>query len=466
MKQEGRNIAIIGAGFSGSLLAVHLLRQSGPDDRIYLIERNAAFGRGLAYATGNPGHLLNVRAGNMSAFSDRPDDFLDWVQALPEAERAGVDRSVDRLTFVSRRLYGSYIQSILSRELSGEENRHRLRLVADDAVGLHRLGEGYRVEVACGQHYDADAVALAVGHFAPAGDAPGYFANPWDPAALAGLDPEGSVLLVGTGLTMIDTALSLLDQDHRGPIQAISRRGQLPRTHAAVTPGPPFLPASMAAHGVRRLLARIRSEVRQATAEGRDWRSVMDSLRPVTRELWSGLPRAEKQRFLRHVRPWWDVHRHRMAPAVAARIEVARASGQFTVRRARLGHLARIRGGIEAELLPVGGGAPVSCSVERVINCSGPLSDIARISAPLIQALLTDGSARPDPLGLGLDVTSDGAVIDRDGRVPGRLFAVGPITRGTFWESTAVPDIRNHCEALARHMTGEVQSRGLTPAVS
>ncbi len=452
MKHQGRRIAIIGAGFSGSLLAVHLLRLSEPADRIFLIERNMAFGRGLAYATGNPGHLLNVRAGNMSAFSDQPDDFLQWVRALPEAERGGVEETVDRLTFVSRRLYGSYIQHILAREIAGEGGRHRLHLIADEAVALHRSDGPYRVEVGCGQNYEADAVALAVGHFPPEGGAPGYVANPWDPAGLAGLDPEAPVLLVGTGLTMIDVAISLLDRKHRGPIQAISRRGLLPRTHAAVTAEPQFMPASMASNGVLALLIRIRRQVQRALAEGRDWRAVMDSLRPDTRDLWRGLPLSEKQRFLRHVRPWWDVHRHRMAPSVAARIDAARASGQLTLRRARLGRLEPIRGGVQAELLPVGGGTPVLCNIGRVINCSGPLSDIMRISTSLIQALLREGDARPDPLGLGLDVTGNGAAIDRAGRISNRLFAVGPITRGTFWESTAVPDIRTQCEALASHI--------------
>jgi uncharacterized NAD(P)/FAD-binding protein YdhS len=453
MNRNGRRIAIIGAGFSGSLLAVHLLRHSGSDDRIYLIERNAAFGRGLAYSTGNPGHLLNVRAGNMSAFSDRPDDFLDWVHTLPEAERGGVEETVDRLTFVSRRLYGSYIQHILAREVAGKDGRHRLHLIADEAVALHPS----EVEVACGQRYEADAVALAVGHFPPEGASPGYIANPWDPTALADLDPEAPVLLVGSGLTMIDVAISLLDRKHHGPIQAISRRGLLPRTHAAAAPEPRFLPASAPPLGVLGLLIRIRQQARRAAAEGRDWRAVMDSLRPDTRDLWRGLSLAEKQRFLRHVRPWWDVHRHRMAPGVAARIEAAKASGQLTLRRARLGRLKPFRGGIEAEILPVGGAAPVLCNVDRVINCSGPLSHIEQISAPLVRALLNEGAARPDPLGLGLDVTGDGAAIDRDGRASGRLFAVGPITRGAFWESTAVPDIRIQCEALAKHILQTVR---------
>ena len=182
--QQGRRIAIIGAGFSGSLPAVHLLRRSQPGDRIYLVERSAEFGRGVAYAAGNPSHLLNVRAGNMSAFSDQRDHFLDWVRDLSAEDRSTVSVTKDRLTFVSRQLYGSYIQHILGREIWSAETGNRLYLVADEAVALHAVpGGGF--EVAGGRQYAVDAVALAVGNYPPSGETPGHVANPWDPAALA-----------------------------------------------------------------------------------------------------------------------------------------------------------------------------------------------------------------------------------------------------------------------------------------
>ncbi len=225
MPTRGRKIAIIGGGFSGSLLAVQLLRRTAPGDHILLIERYAAFGRGVAYATGNDGHLLNVRAGNMSAFSHMPDHFLEWLQRRPQSGSGGMVTTADRLTFVSRRLYGTYIQDILTSEIAGQSGAPRLGLVADEAVALHDADGGYRVEVAGGRQYDADITVLAVGNFPPEGDQPGYIADPWDPRALAGIGRESGVLLVGTGLTMIDTVISLLDQNHAGPILAISRRG-------------------------------------------------------------------------------------------------------------------------------------------------------------------------------------------------------------------------------------------------
>ena len=449
---RGRQIAIIGAGFSGSLLAVHLLRRTGPEDRVYLIERSAGFGRGLVYASGNPHHLLNVRAGNMSAFSDQPDHFLEWLRALPENERSAVSVSEDRLTFVSRQLYGSYIQHILGREIWSAESAHRLYLIADEAVALHPADAGYSLEVAGGRRYEVDAAALTTGNFPPEGDARGYIANPWSQGATADLDSDAPVLLVGTGLTMVDTVISLLDQKHRGPILAISRRGLLPRRHVAVAPHPRFLPAGEAPRSLRALLKTVRVEIRHAAALGRDWRAVIDSLRPDTRDLWRNLALEEKQRFLRHLRPWWDVHRHRMAPSVAGRIERALERGQLQIRRARLGRLTPKRGGVEVELLPVAGAPAEQIEAERVINCMGPLSDLSRVAAPLIRGLLASGAVRSDPLNLGIEVSGEGAVIDAAGRLARNLFAVGPLTKGVFWETTAVPDIRIQCERLADHI--------------
>jgi uncharacterized NAD(P)/FAD-binding protein YdhS len=453
MREEPRRIAIIGAGFSGSLLAVQLLRRSLPQDRIYLLERSAEFGRGLAYATGNRSHLLNVRAGNMSAFSDQPNHFLDWLRNLPEEDKQGaVSTTADRLAFVSRWTYGSYIQHILASQIWGLQGPQRLSLVGDEAIGLKAVPEGYSLETALGRRYDVDTVVLAVGNLPPDGDTPGYVANPWDPAAVASLDGAARVLLVGTGLTMVDVVISLLDQQHRGVIRAISRRGLLPRIHAAAAPYPRFLPAESAPRNALRLLEILRREIRKVEAAGGDWRSVIDSLRPDTQDLWRNLPLPEKQRFLRYLRPWWDVHRHRMAPDVAERIGSTVDRGQLVIERARLGRMQESGGGMDVELLPVGGGRPTRLKVGRIINCSGLVSDISKARTPLIRGLLEAGMARADELDFGLDVTADGAVIDARGRTSGGLFAVGPITRGVFWETIAVPDIRIQCERLAAHL--------------
>lgn len=453
---SGRHIAVIGSGFSGSLLAIHLLRRAGRWDRVYLIERNAQFGRGLAYATGNPGHLLNVRASNMSAFADDADHFLAWLRRLPPEQREGISGADDRLTFAPRRLYGSYIQSILAEGIRGEDSGRKLYLVADEAEELRPSGDGVSVQVGCGRIYEVDAAVLAIGNSPPDRSRPGYYGDPWEPAITEALDPRAQVLLIGTGLTMVDVVISLLDAGHKGRITAMSRRGLLPATHAATASYPRFLPAGTAPRTVTALLRRVRDEIGRAEDAGQDWRAVIDALRPDTQDLWRRLPIAEKQRFLRHLRPWWEVRRHRMAPEVAARIEAARRAGQLVVRRGRLHGFQADAGRVLAQVAFAGSDQPSGLQVGRIINCSGPQSNYAEIADPLVQDLLRGGLARPDLLELGLAVTAEGALIGRDDAVSDRLFALGPVTRGAFWETTAVPDIRRQAEALAERLMAHI----------
>jgi uncharacterized NAD(P)/FAD-binding protein YdhS len=290
-----------------------------------------------------------------------------------------------------------------------------------------------------------------------------YQPDPWAPEALAGLDPKAPVMLIGTGLTAVDTVVSLLDQGHTGLITALSRRGLLPLKHGggAVLParGLPSFPANAVP-----LLRFLRREARAAMAGGGSWLSVVDSLRPFTHDVWQAMPIAERAAFLRHLRPWWEVHRHRMAPGVAARIEAARMAGQLSVRAGRIQTyrmLAPDQVRITFGVRPRDGGGVDSLVAARVVNCAGPSCDYQRTTDPLLRSLLDSGLARPDPLRLGLDVTGTCALREASGSVSRQLFAVGPITKAMFWEMTAVPDLRRQCEALATHLAGLVG--GLPP---
>jgi uncharacterized NAD(P)/FAD-binding protein YdhS len=442
-------VAIIGSGFSGSLLAVQLLRRFLPGGRVYLVEKNANFGRGLAYATGNPNHLLNVRAGRMSAFADAPDHFVDWLR-----KRAGTGGDAETYgsgadQFVPRHLYGAYIQDLLGNEIWQTGNGRNLYLVPDEAVALWQRPDGLSVQVRSGRTYEVDVAVLATGNFPHDDTAAHHYANPWSPLALAGLDPEAPVLLIGTGLTMIDTVISLLDQAHTGPIHAISRRGLLPRRHGEAPPQPPLPLAEIDCSSIVAMLQAVRQAVRGAGDDANAWRSVVDALRPHTQQIWQSLSTTEKRRFLRHLRPWWDVHRHRMAPAVAAVIEGALRTGQLRLQAARLQAMAPDRQGVTVTLKKRTADAPENLRVARVIDCSGAQCDYARIDSALVRDLLSQGMARPDPLNLGLDVTSDSAVINRWGVPSRQIYALGPVTRGLFWEITSVPDIREQCWKVA-----------------
>jgi uncharacterized NAD(P)/FAD-binding protein YdhS len=454
--QEGKTIAIVGGGFSGSLLAFHLLNRCGPQDRILLIERNRRFGLGLAYSTGNSNHLLNVRAGNMSAFSERPSHFVEWLRGLPAEELAQLAEPPGPTGFVPRGLFGRYIQHLLGDRIWREGRSRQLDLVTDEAVALHRRDRGWEVELAMGRRLAVDEAVLAIGNFPPAGSTPGYHGDPWDANALAGLAPDRAVLTLGTGLTMIDTVISLLDRGHRGPIYALSRRGLLPRVHlrtqGGALPAPWVFEEAPLGTSLVKLLRLARATCREAEAQGRGWRVVIDGLRPHTQRLWQELSLRERARFLRHLRPWWDVHRHRTAPLIMERILEARDSGQLRLLTGRISSKDRRPGGFAVTVAPRGGQLPLSLMVDRIIDCSGPRTDCTKIDQPLLRQLLREGRIRPDPLRLGIEVEPDGAVVGRNGRAATDLFAIGPITKGTFWEIVAVPDIRVTCERLAARL--------------
>jgi uncharacterized NAD(P)/FAD-binding protein YdhS len=448
-------IAVMGAGFSGTLLALHLMRRCPSGAEILLIERNVQFGRGTAYATPNPSHLLNVPAGRMSAFYDRPNDFLEWLEKRSDSLGIG---PVTAQSFAPRQAFGAYVRHLLNREMKASSEVDRLKLVHGEAIGAEKCGDHLHIHLDRGRKLQADIAVLAVGNFPPEAprvadrsfyDSDLYRPDPWAADTFTTLDPTAPVLLIGTGLTMIDATVSLLDRGHVGPIHALSRRGLLPQRHRPIDKVPTPRSESFPTNLVE-LMRFLRREAVRADGEGADWRSVVDEIRPFTGDVWAELSTADRARFLRHLRPWWDVHRHRIAGAVADRIEGARARGQlrisagwiraFESRPEGVAVTYRVRGGTEQM---------TTLTVARIVNCSGPGCDYSRISHPLICNLLETGLVRPDPFNLGLDVTSGCALKDRRGAISGRLFAVGPVTKGAFWEMTAVPDIRRQCEHLA-----------------
>ncbi|HEV2100388.1 MAG TPA: FAD-dependent oxidoreductase, partial [Stellaceae bacterium] len=345
-------VAIVGAGFSGTLLALHLMRRCPAPIRIHLIERSPRFGRGLAYSTGNLSHVLNVPTARMSAFHDQPDDFLDWLQ-----QSSGIAAAVTPHCFVARQVFGDYVRHHLKEEFRRAAGRRgRLVLTRGEVLDLRIERAGVTLEIDRDRRIKADIAVLAVGNFPPEPppigdrsfyDSDRYRPDPWAADALTGLYPDDPVMLIGTGLTMIDTAISLLDRGHRGPIHALSRRGLLPRRHlAAPAPAAALIERSLPTTTAG-LTRTLREEIAVLTAQGGDWRAVIDGLRPATQDIWQAMPAEERARFVRHLRPWWDVHRHRMPPEVADRIEAAIARGQLTTAATRIRSLAATADGVE-----------------------------------------------------------------------------------------------------------------------
>ncbi len=435
------HVAIIGAGFSGTLQAINLLRHEGP--RATLIERAPVAGTGLAYGAAHPSHVLNVRAANMSAFPDDPSHFVRWLEARGVQDAPGA--------FIPRVTYGEYLRELLEAAL--RTSNGRLTLVRDEVEDLE-FANDVKVRLR-DRTIEADAAVLAVGNLPPH-DPPGldpgklssarYKGDPWDASVPEDLSDDDTVLVIGTGLTMVDVVLLLDARGFKGKIVALSRRGLLPRPHA---PGAEWeriaeRPATVASWLVRSVRER---------GEAIGWRNAVDELRPFTQAMWGNASEAERGRFLRHLRPWWDVHRHRLAPEVHARLMAVVERGRLEVIAGKTLGFVEKPGGIEVTLRRRGEDASETMPVQRIVNCTGPLGDLARTDEPLLQKLAARGVIRPDAAHLGIDVDNQGQTIDAAGRPNANLYALGPMTRGAFWEIVAVPDIRTQTWSVARRLS-------------
>jgi uncharacterized NAD(P)/FAD-binding protein YdhS len=424
--------AVIGAGLSGALQALHLLREGA--DRVRLIERARTPGRGVAYGTDRPEHLLNVPARRMSAFPDDPDHFVRWYAEL---HGGGAE------DYAPRMIFGDYMQELLAG--AGD----RLEIVRGEAVDVPTGG----VLLAGGARIDAAVTVLAPGNLRPAIPAgidpdalgPLWVGDPWSSLLSAGLAEKDTILLLGTGLTAIDAALTLDAAGWRGRIWAMSRRGLAPRAHAAREPMAPPTEAQPA--DALTLLRRFR-----ARADEIGWRSAVHELRSATQAIWSAAPLDQRQRFLRHLRAWWDVHRHRIAPAVAERISKMEQQGRLSVFAGRLVSAQVERNAAEVRFRRRGAAAVETVRVGRIVNCTGPELDIVRAGEPLFDALLEAGRIRPDPCRLGMDVDGESRAVGAGGTSSDSLYAIGPVTRGAFWESIAVPDIAVQAQRVARRI--------------
>jgi uncharacterized NAD(P)/FAD-binding protein YdhS len=448
-------VAIIGGGFSGCMTVAHLLRRATRPIRIWLIEQRDRIGSGAAYSTPFLGHLLNVPAARMSALPDEPSHFLQWLR----------DRGHDTRNdaFVPRSLYGEYIRSVLSTAQGSAAHGATLRQVTDEALDIEDApGGGMIVHLARSGQIAVDHVVLATGN-EPPGDIPGMdqqskssdrcINDPWDAAAIERIGVNDPVLLIGTGLTMIDVVLKLQSRGHVGAIHAVSRHGLLPTVHLEKPLDRPAYRLSarfdVPPTGARRLLRLVRDEVHEAQQRGGDWRDAVDALRPITTKLWQALSVSEQQHFLAHLRPFWDVHRHRAAAEVYALLNRRRSDSGLQITAGRILEIRCDAQGIEARIAPQGSVQSQLVQSAYVVNCIGPQRDVRRSRSPLLRKLLANGQITPDALALGLACDNKGSVFDSAGRAARSIHAIGPLRIGELWESVAVPELRVQAAELA-----------------
>ena len=454
----GSTIGIVGGGYSGISVALNLYRLSKEPISIIVFESGDAFGEGPAYRTKSPSHILNVVAGEMSAFEDKPDDFVNWVKDNPHAMAYVSSEEPLEAQYLPRRLYFDYIQHLLNTTSKPSPVGTTIELCHGLVVDIEENKDVLELKTEQGAQYAVDKVVLAIGNQPPKNifphlKQPYYIDNPWNYDAIKAIPREGNVLIIGTMLTMIDVVLTLADQGHEGTITAVSRRGLLPHVHKKVDK--PFehsfrnLP-----HDLKGLTRYYREAVKDFMKEGGDWRATGRAFRPLTRVLWDSFSDKEKQRFVRHLSAIWGIHRHRIPPQIAKRLAALQSTGQFTVVGGRVVSTEEVDDGVQVLIKPryEKSNEPLSLKVSRIINCTGPNTHYETVDSPLIKSLLQQGIITSDKNRLGLAVNHSCGVINKAGQTSEKIFTLGSPCRGLLWEITAVPDIRVQSHGLAEHL--------------
>ncbi|AVX88866.1 pyridine nucleotide-disulfide oxidoreductase [Pseudomonas koreensis] len=457
---QSADILIIGGGLSGTMLAVQLLRLPG-QRRILIIEPRVELGRGEAYSAVELGHTLNGNAARMSVDPDNPDDLTQWLTAhiaaggWPESAEQNVPISE---LFPPRGLFGVYVQQRLAEaRVVGARHGSTVEHVRAEVVDLQTDADSVQLTLNDGQHLNGAFAVLATGMFpaarTPQKDSSGLNAaalDPWDVAAMRQLDPQSTVLIIGSGLTMVDAVVSLEQAGHRGPIDVFSRHGLLPHVRRQPPAWVDFLAQDPGIRTPRQLLHELRRHCRDAIAQGIDWQAPLDTVRANIGRLWSQATDVQRRQFVRHVRPWWESHHHRSPPLSAALVVRLHNEGRLRIQAASFKGLEpSTQNGVSIRIRPRGESETRVVHGAALINSSGIEYDWRRVARPLPQQLLVRGLVRPGPLALGITAAVDGAVLDAEGQVASRLFAMGPPLRGMWWESTAVTDVALQAKALA-----------------
>jgi uncharacterized NAD(P)/FAD-binding protein YdhS len=456
---RGPVVAIIGGGASGTLAVVHLLRAAAAQRcplRIALIDRHGRHGLGQAYATSHPDHLLNAPAGRMSALAGQPDHLTRWAATVG---LAGQD-------FLPRHAYGRYLRDLLADAERQAQPLGRVADITGEVVAIRPSPAGRPLRlVLAADCLNADLAVLATGHLPPRAplpvpDSPRCVLDPWAPGALAAVQDGSPVVILGTGLTMLDVATAVTSGRNRTVVHAVSRHGLLPQVHRGMpAPGSEavWLPVLADTTGPVRL-TELLWQVRTAmTSRPQHWQDVLDALRPHLPGLWQRLPVADQRLFLRHLARYWEIHRHRMPPATAQHLTRLRSTGQLTVRRGRVTAVTERAGQLQVRVDQ--DGTSTELAAGWLVNGTGPGTDISASSDPLLRDLLGRGLARPDPHRLGLDADPAGAVLDAAGTPSRTLFTLGPTLRGLRYETTAIPEIRDQAAALASQLTAAIAAR-------
>lgn len=463
---EPLKIAIVGAGFSGTAFAAACHQHFKTPVQIFLYEKTGVFGPGEAYKTPFFYHLLNVKAKDMSAYEDYPDDFLQWLESYCKKMPEQIDQYLNenqialKDQFVPRNLYGQYLKNLIVNMQSDTQSCVDLKLRSEEVIDVD-FDQNQALVISKNQfgirkQQAVDKIILALGNNMPSAFSFPILSDisiihhPWDYEAPNQIDKNDSVCIVGTGLSMIDTVLTLYHQHHAGPIYAVSRHGLLPLTHSDSQASFSFPDEFLSRHhSLTNLTKALRKISEHYMEEGGDWRQVVMALRRHVPDIWLQASLADKKRFLRHLLPYWNIHRHRVPASVAKLLNSLSTQGQLKILAGRLQEAGQQKMTLRLRHHRHNS----EFNTQWLINCMGPSLNLASQSLPLIQSLQKKSLATFDSLQLGLSVSDRGALKTKEGKDSSLLYTIGSLRKGHCWEVNAVPEIRQQCDALARHLT-------------
>ncbi|HKA64376.1 MAG TPA: FAD/NAD(P)-binding protein [Methyloceanibacter sp.] len=447
MRKAPLTVGVVGGGFTGAAASIACLARIDRPFRLVVVEPSASLGRGVAYGAHHPLHLLNVRTRDLSVRAGQPGDFLNWAfRQLDQGENhAGLHEGLAH-TFLPRQLFGEYVRQ---RFFDSVEAKPDVELKIVNAVATACISDGgrFRLRFERSEPLEADSVLLATAYgLRPSGLTGAH--PPFEALPSDRLTSARSMALIGSGLTMVDVLMSARREGFQGKAMVISRRGQLPRPHAAkgVVPHEIGLPRSKRMSGVT---GSVAIACAAAEAHGTPWQSVINGLRASLQDIWRRLPVEEQSRFLRHVRPLWDAHRHRLPPEVHGRLKAEFDEGRAVLLRGSVTSAERDGDGFRVTLRPRGSERLETLTVDLAFDCTSHRPDL---NSPLIQSLVAQGAARADAHRLGLAVEPNGQVLGKSGAPTRGLFALGPLCQGSLWEITAVPEIVRQCDQAATNL--------------
>ncbi|MDZ4712992.1 MAG: FAD/NAD(P)-binding protein [bacterium] len=450
------SIAVIGGGFCGSVTLIQLIKQATKPLNIILINCENPNGKGIAFSSYNSRHVLNVPAAKMSAFPDEPEHFINWVKSKQRYQEFVNDELNDR--FLPRVVYGQYLEELFTKVVEDAPYYVNVKIISDEATDIIQNEEVSEIILKSGSSFKADIVVLALGNFLP--DNPKikddgfyaskkYFRNPWLKKSIQGVKHENNILIIGTGLTMVDNVLSLIDEKYEGKIYAISTKGFFPLSHKKRKPYTDILEELHPPYSIPKLYNIFRKHIKYVLSHGITGEAVVDAIRPKTQEIWLSLTLKDKIRFMSHIRHLWGVARHRLPKEIYDQMQSMIADGKLEIIGGRLKVLKENGKFIDVVYQDKKFQEEKELKVDRVINCTGPATDLNRLESPLIKNLLRRGLISNDEMKLGINALPDGTIIHKDHSVSSNFFTIGSMLKGILWESTAVPELRTQAKSLA-----------------